>query len=380
MRFKEIIGNEKVKENLIKSVKNNRLAHSHLFLGSTGSSKLALAIAFAQYINCTDKIEEDSCGKCDSCVKYNQLIHPDLHLIFPVLSIRKIKKPISDNFVLDFRREVLKNPYLNLNNWFEYFSEDNKTGKTGKIYVQESENLQKKLTLKHYESEFRIIIIWMPETMQLYTSNKLLKLLEEPPRKTIFLLVSERADLLLKTILSRLQITNIKQHSYFENKNILTKKYNKKEDEIERIINYKNGDISESIGTIESENLEEFQKWMRISYTGNIKEITKWANERSNQGRMSQSSFLKYSLKLIRDCIHMHFSNNKLLKSTQKEKEFLLKFHSFIHEQNVLDITTKIEQAIQNIERNANVKITFYELSLQFIQLLKVKRKFANIN
>ena len=157
MQFKDIIGNNQTKKHLVNSLKKNRLSHSQLFLGKEGGPKLAIAIAFAQYINCTNKLNSDSCGQCNSCLKYNLLIHPDLHLVFPVLSIRGIKKVVSDHFVKEWRKEVLNNPYLNLNNWFDLFSTENKSGKTGYIYTQESNKLHQKLLLKHYDTTIKLL-------------------------------------------------------------------------------------------------------------------------------------------------------------------------------------------------------------------------------
>ena len=228
MLFKEIPGNSLVKKQLVATITQNRVSHAQLFSGNSGSAKLALAFAYARYLNCHNKSNEDSCATCPSCIKYNTLSHPDLHLVFPVLSINGIKKVVSDNFTKEWRQEVLNNPYLNLHNWFDVFSSENKTGKTGYIYTQESDNLHKKLSLKHYESEYRVVIIWIPEKMQTVTSNKLLKLLEEPPQKTIFLLVSENSELLLKTILSRLQILKIKNYSAKEKTEILQNKFPEK--------------------------------------------------------------------------------------------------------------------------------------------------------
>ena len=383
MKFKDIIGNTDLKTRLINSVENNRLSHSQLFLGKSGGPKLAIAIAFAQYINCTNKTTSDSCGECQSCMKYNRLIHPDLHLIFPVLSINGIKKVISDNFVKEWRQEILNNPYLNLYNWFDVFSSENKTGKTGYIYTQESDSLHQKLSLKHYESEYRVVIIWIPEKMQSVTSNKLLKLLEEPPQKTIFLLVSENSELLLNTILSRLQIVKTKNYSTKEKTETLQNKFPEKGIiELEKSLIYSNGNLGESIHILESDiitddNFDDFQMWMRICYSVNIKEIAKWVNERTKKGRRNQSIFLKYSLKMVRNCLIIHFSDAKTLHITENEKRFLLKFHPFIHEGNISEISEKIEECIKNIERNANSKIMFYELSLQLMRLLKVNRKFV---
>ena len=383
MKLKDIIGNTKLKTQLINSVKNNRLSHSQLFLGKPGGPKLAIAIAFAQYINCTNKTTSDSCGECKSCIKYNSLIHPDLHLVFPVLSINEIKKVVSDNFVNDWRKEVLNNPYLTLHNWFDVFSSENKTGKTGHIYTQESDNLHKKLSLKHYESEYRVVIIWIPEKMQIVTSNKLLKLLEEPPQKTIFLLVSENSELLLNTIISRLQILKTTNYSSKEKKEILQKKFPKKGVvKIDKSLIYSDGNLGDAIHILESDiitddNFEDFQIWMRLCYSANIQEIVSWVNERAKKGRRNQSIFLKYSLKMVRNCLIIHFSDPNTLNITENEKKFLSKFYPFIHEENISEISQKIEGCIKNIERNANSKIIFYELSLQLTILLKVNRKFV---
>ena len=383
MKFKDIIGNTELKTQLINSVENNRLSHSQLFLGKSGGPKLAIAIAFAQYINCTNKTTLDSCGECQSCMKHNKLIHPDLHLVFPVLSINGIKKAVSDNFTKEWRQEVLNNPYLNLHNWFDIFSSENKTGKTGYIYTQESDNLHKKLSLKHYESEYRVVIIWIPEKMQTITSNKLLKLLEEPPQKTIFLLVSENSELLLNTILSRLQILKIKNYSSKEKTEILQNKFPEKGViKLEKSLIYSDGNLGDAIHVLESDiitddNFDDFQIWMRLCYSANIQEIVKWVNERTKKGRRNQSVFLKYSLKMVRNCLIIHFSDPNTLNITENEKKFLSKFHPFIHEGNISEISEKMEESIKNIERNANSKIIFYELSLQLMILLKVNRKFV---
>lgn len=386
MKFSNILAHKSLKKQLVNSVKNNRIAHSQMFLGEKSSPKLLFALAYAQYINCQNKSSDDSCGTCQSCVKYQNLSHPDLHLIFPVLSINKIKKVTSDNFVKEWRDNVLKNPYLDLDIWFDVFSSENKTGKTGYIYTQESDNLHRKLSLKNYESEFRVVLIWLPEKMQTNTSNKLLKLLEEPPIKTIFLLVSENTDSILSTILSRIQIIKTQSYKPAEIESLLRAKFPLKEaEEIKEIISLTDGNIGGSIQILqndnfEDQNFEEYQTWMRLCYSVNIKEITKWVNERSQKGRRSQTTFLKYALKMIRNCLVFHFSETNNLCVTQKEKVFLTKFHPFIHQDNIFEISEKLEECIKNIERNANSKIMYYELSLQLMKLLKVKRKFVELN
>ena len=386
MKFSNILGNNSLKKLLINSVKKNRIAHSQMFLGEKSSPKLLFALAYAQYINCQNKSLDDSCGTCHSCVKHQNLTHPDLHLIFPVLSINNIKKVISDDFVKEWREKVLKNPYLDLDIWFDVFSSENKTGKTGYIYTQESESLHRKLSLKHYESEFRVVLIWLPEKMQVNTSNKFLKLLEEPPKKTIFLLVSENTDLILSTIMSRLQIIKIHNYNPSEIEAFLIDKFPMKEQvEIKEAISLTEGNVGRSIQILydeseEDKNFEEYKCWMRLCYSVNFTEITKWIDKRCQKGRRSQTLFLKYALKMTRNCLVFHFSDINKLFITQKEKIFLTKFHPFIHQDNIIIISEKLEECIKNIERNANPKIMFYELSLQLMKLLKVKRKFVEIN
>ena len=386
MQFSEILGNIKLKKQLINSVQHNRIAHAQMFFGEKSSPKLLLALSYAKYINCQNKSLDDSCGYCPSCTKYQNLTHPDLHLVFPVLLIKNNKRPTSDDFVADWRSEVLKNPFIDLSVWFDTFSNENKTGKTGYIYTQEIESLNKKLLLKHYESEFRVVLIWLPENMQANTSNKLLKLLEEPPQKTIFLLVSENTNLILKTIISRVQIIKIPKYNSIEIEGFLKEKFSSRNgEEVKKIISLTGGNLSLSVQMLhnesfENKNFEEYQNWMRLCYSSNILETTKWVNNRAAKGRRSHSIFLLYSLKMIRNCLVFQFFDKNKLFITKDEKLFLTKFHPFVHENNIMQITHLLEESVKNIERNANPKIIFYELSLQFMKLLKVNRKFVETN
>ena len=208
-------------------------------------------------------------------------------------------------------------------------------------------------------------------------------MLEEPPQKTIFLLVSENSELLLNTILSRLQILKTKNYSSKEKTEILQNKFPEKGViKLEKSLIYSDGNLGDAIHVLESDiitddNFDDFQIWMRLCYSANIQEIVKWVNERTKKGRRNQSIFLKYSLKMVRNCLIIHFSDPNTLNITENEKKFLSKFHPFIHEGNISEISEKMEESIKNIERNANSKIIFYELSLQLMILLKVNRKFV---
>src|SRR5690606_17136804 len=196
-----------VKKKLIHTVKENRVSHAQLFLGSSGSGSLALAIAFAQYISCTNKTEEDSCGECSSCTKFQKLAHPDLHFAFPVASNKRVKdKPTSKDYIKEWREALMHSPYLNLNDWYQKIEIENKQGS---ISVHESADIIKALSYKTYESEYKTLIIWMPEKMNASTANKLLKQIEEPEQKTLILLVAEDEEQIISTVRSRTQLVKV---------------------------------------------------------------------------------------------------------------------------------------------------------------------------
>tara|TARA_B100001758_G_scaffold245694_1_gene259217 strand:- start:20497 stop:21648 length:1152 start_codon:yes stop_codon:yes gene_type:complete len=379
MLFKEIIGNSSIKTQLLESVKKNRVSHAQLFFGNTGSAKLALALAYAQYLNCENKTEFDSCGDCFSCLKHNNLTHPDLHLIFPVLKMQGSKTAISDNFVDKWRSFVLANPYASLNDWSEILENYNKTGKQLLIYKDEADVIHQKLLLKNFESPYRAVVIWMPEKMNLEASNKLLKLFEEPPKGIIFLLISNNPNKLLPTITSRLQKIKVPDFTHNDISTYL-KKGKIGSEKTENILKNTTFDLGK-IHKIENEQFEDldffeqFASWMRLSYKTDIRKISKWVDEISLVGRKHQQLFLSYAIKMARECLIFNFANHKLLKTSEKEQTFIKKFAPFIHEENSILIIEALEISIKSINRNANAKILFFELSLQIIRLLKVKRK-----
>ena len=380
MLFKEIPGNKIVKKELINSVTKNRIAHAQLFLGKSGNAKLALAIAFAQFLNCEERGETDSCNSCHSCLMYNSLSHPDLHLVFPVLKINKIKHPVSDNFISQWREIVSDNPYLSLTDWYKYFDAENKQGA---IYKHEAQQLQKKVALKNYESAYRVILIWMPEKMNLTCANKLLKLIEEPPKGTFFLMASEDFEKLLPTITSRMQIVKTKPFSTEEIISFLETQKGIIKDKALTIAAIANGNINKAINLSQNEIkenglLKDFQKWMQICYKVNLLELVSWTENIAKKGREHQKEFLQYALKIIRACLILNINNQSILKLQKEEENFVSNFASFIHGKNSISIFERLEKSVYGIERNANPKILFYELSLQMMRLLKVKCKLAN--
>ena len=381
MLFKEIVGNLNTKKQLLEGVKNNRVSHAQLFSGKSGSAKLALALAYAQFLNCENRAENDSCGICSSCLKYNNLSHPDLHLIVPVLKVNNIKDPVSDHFIGQWRNFIMDNYYSSLNDWIDSFGTENKTGQQGAIYKHEADNIHKKLSLKNYEANYRVVLIWMPERMNLEASNKLLKLFEEPPKGTIFILVSENANQLLPTIISRLQTIKVSDFTTEDiinhfGENILSFE---KAKQLRNLTDADLGKISQILNDNEN-NLDlfnDFSSWMRLSYKMDVQGISKWVDQLATKGRKQQQLFLSYAIKMVRECLIYNFASNNLLKTNENELAFLTKFSSFIHEENSILIVEKLEESIKAINRNANAKILFFELSLQMAKFLKLKRKFA---
>jgi len=381
MLFKEIVGSLNTKKQLIEGVKNNRVSHAQLFSGNSGSAKLALAFAYAQFLNCDNRIADDSCNTCSSCLKYNNLSHPDLHIIIPVLKVNNIKFPVSDHFIGQWREFIRDNYYSSLNDWIDSFGTENKTGQQGTIYKDEANNIHKKLSLKNYEADYRVVLIWMPERMNLEVSNKLLKLFEEPPKGTIFILVSENTNQLLPTIISRLQTINIPDFTtedivqYF-GENMLSLE---KAKQLRNLTDADFGKISKILADKENDLdlFNDFSSWMRLSYKMDVQGISKWVDELSVRGRKQQKLFLSYAIKMVRECLIYNFASNSLLKSNENELAFLTKFSPFIHEKNSILIVEKLEESIKAINRNANAKILFFELSLQMVKFLKLNRKFA---
>ena len=379
MLFKDITGNELVKKQLIDAVANNRISHAQLFSGKSGNAKLALAFAYAQYLNCENKSETDSCNSCSSCLKYKNLSHPDLHLIFPVLKVNGIKNPTSDSFVNQWRELVLENKFIDINDWIDTFGIENKTGQQGSIYIDEATSIQRKLSLKNYEAEYRVVLIWLPEKMNLTVSNKLLKLLEEPPKGTVFVLVSEDANSLLPTIISRLQTLNVSDFTiedvvdYFDGVTL------EKAKQLKNITDSDFGKMKKILDDTEGllDLFDEFSSWMRLAYRMDVSALSKWVDKIASMGRKHQKLFLSYAIKMIRECLILNFGSSNLLKTNEKEYAFISKFSPFIHEGNSVNIIEELEESIKAINRNANAKILFFELSLQMVKFLKVKRKFA---
>lgn len=384
MQFSEIIGQQAIKERFIRTVKEQRIPHAQLLRGPEGVGKLALAIAYAQYICCENRSDTDSCGVCPSCVKYRKLAHPDLHFVFPVIKPQNRTTVVCDDFISNFRSMILENKYFSVNNWYARISGD---AKQGMIYGNESQEIIRKLSLKTYESEYKVMIIWLPEKMNLTCSNKLLKILEEPPEKTVFLLVSNSPDEIITTILSRTQHVNVPKLSVDD---IVIALLDDTEIDITQhdalnIARIANGSYTSAMSIFEENdenklNFERFVMIMRLAWqVGNrkdhasLKTLKKWSEDMATAavGRERQKNFLQYAQRMTRENFIFNLKQSGLNYLTNYESDFSVKFSPFINERNVEELMSEFSLAERHIEQNVNAKMVFFDLVLKLIMLLK---------
>ena len=375
MYFRDIIGQEEIKKRLIQTVVDGRISHAQLFTGPEGSGSLALALAYSQFISCTGEREEDSCGICPSCNKYLKLIHPDLHFVFPVNTTEAIakKEPVSDDFIFKWREMLLEDPYPTLFGWYEKIGIENKQGI---INVRESAEIIRKLNLKTFESDYKIMIIWMPEKMNLPSANKLLKILEEPYENTVFILVTESPEQIIPTILSRMQILKIPAIEPAPLAEALKSRFELTEAEIQDTVKLSEGNYNNAIEYIQKSeetevNFERFGSIMRLAYSRNIKGIMDWVDQMSTLGRENQKNFLMYGIRMVRENYMMNMGNNELVKMSVKEREFASKFSAFIHHKNASLIAEEFNKACIHIEVNAYDKIVFLDMAMKLIKLIR---------
>lgn len=374
MRFSEVAGHAALKRQLIQSVSQKRVPHAQLFHGARGSGALALALAYATYLSCQDRQGEDSCGGCPSCQKYDRLVHPDLHFVFPVFTTKSVKKePVSDDFISEWRTALLENPYLTPNQWYHHIGMENKQGS---IITRESEEIMKKLQLKSYESDFKVMIIWMPEKMNKTASNKLLKLIEEPPPMTIFLLVPEDTGPMLPTILSRTQLIRVPRIREEDLLEALKDKHQVPEETLRGAVKISGGDYSKAVENLKTSEdsayqLELFIRIMRLAYSRGFQEIFDWVEEVSGLGRERQKTFLAYAIRMIRENYLMNKEQGELVHLTADESEFSKKFFPFINDRNVPDMVRELNDASIHIEANAYARIVFLDFALKLVKLIR---------
>ena len=380
MQFKDIQGNSHVKDLLIHSVKENRISHAQLFLGPQGCGKLSTAIAYAQYISCPNRTETDSCGTCPSCIKFQKLIHPDLHFVYPVVTGGSNKKPVSDDFLPQFRQFALKSIFHRVEDWYDEIGSENAQGA---IFAQESQEIIRKLNLKTFEGEYKVMIIWMAEKMNETAANKLLKMIEEPPEKTLFVLVAENEEQILTTIRSRVQLVKFSKLSTQETQKALKQEFPQADDtKINDASILGAGNFTEAAdilkqfisGSNENPDFELFTTLMRESFSSHYDKIISLSDSLAKLGREKQKRFFDYCQRMIRECFMLSSISSELVRMTPAERQFADKFSPFIHQANIANLTELFSEAGRNIERNAYGKLVFTDLALKISVQLHIKR------
>lgn len=373
MHFKDIIGQDNALQMLRSAVAEGRIPHAQLICGPEGTGKLAVAIAYARYLCCSHRNGEDACGECLSCKKFDKLVHPDLHFAFPIYKKDSNKTPRSDDFIDKWRQAALENPYMNLNQWMDHIGTENQQGL---IYASQSEEIIRKLTLKSSEGGYKVMIIWMAEKMNTECSNKLLKMIEEPPAQTVFLLVADNPDLLLPTIQSRVQRLTLRPIEESIISEALIGRYGLTEADARQIAHASAGNWLQAVETIHlgnrsKEYIELFMTLMRRSYARDLKGMRQWADTVAGMGREPQKNFLIYCQRMIRESFICNFHRPEINYMNTDEANFTSRFAPFVNEKNIFGIMEELSEAQRHIEQNVNAKMVFFDLALKMIMLLK---------
>ena len=395
MQFENIIGQKQTKEQLIQLVQNNRLSHALLFLGKEGSGALSLAMAFAQYIVCekvNGKIKPvadaslfgepadivtppltftDSCGVCSACIKANKLMHPDIHYSHPIITKKPGEKPICTDFIKEWRDFYAAQPYGNVFDWLQFIKAENKQGN---ITAEECNDINRKISLKSFESEYKILIIWMPEYLT-KNGNKLLKLIEEPPPNTLFMLVAENESLILPTIISRTQLVKIPLLSNIEIEVALEQNQALNTEKAKQIAALSEGNYREALHLlqqVEDDWQLVLREWLNMLVKKNLAGQVKWIDEMSKQGREKQKQFIKYFTHLLEQAIRLRSIPSLIVVSdvVNSEQDFALRLNKLCSVPQQEAIINELDKASYYVERNANAKMLFHALSIKLYHII----------
>ena len=371
--FKDIIGQRGVIEQLRRSVDDNRLAHALLVTGPRGNGKLAIAIALANYLLC-GKGNGDACGACPACVKLSKFIHSDLHFVFPVKKKKNSSEnPVSDDYISEWREMLLKSPYFSYDDWLAKLDLENQQPM---IYERESSEILHKLSMQSREGGWKVVIIWLPEKMKEVGSNKLLKIIEEPPKNTLFLLVSEEPEKIIATIQSRTQRVEVPRIAQEDVESALQSRMGLSFEDAKMIAQQSGGNWEQaeellSLSEDKARYLELFMQLMRIAYARNIREMKAWSEQVAALGRERQKRLLDYCQRMIRENFIMNFKEEKMNFMSQAERNFSVRFSPFVNERNVFGIMEELSEAQRHIEQNVNAKMVFFDMSLRMIVWIK---------
>ncbi|MDR0750093.1 MAG: DNA polymerase III subunit delta [Tannerellaceae bacterium] len=373
MYFKDIIGQQEIKQRLTESARKGIVPHAQLFCEQGGTGVFPLALAYARYLNCANPSDTDSCGHCPSCTKFNELAHPDLHFVFPIVSKKEKKKEVCDDYLPEWRAFLKRQVYFGMNEWLEAMDAGNSQAI---IYSKESDEIIRKLSLKIYEATYRILLVWLPEKMHSSCANKLLKVIEEPPANTAILMVSEEPDMVLGTIQSRAQRVNARGIRQGDMVEALINKEMLEPEPAKEIAHLAGGSYLKALEliSINEENefyLEQFKGMMRNSWARNVKGMKTSADLLAGIGRERQKNFFAYCQHLIRENFMYRFQSEELNYMNRKEAEFAVKFAPFVNERNVFELMDELAKAERHITQNVNAKMVFFDLALRITVFIR---------
>lgn len=372
MRFVDIPGNADLKAKLIKAVQEKRIPHAQLFVSLEGGGNLPLALAYTQYLFCKSPLENDSCGVCTACRQIAQLAHPDLKLVFPITANKTDKVFTYKDQLPLFKELFFQNPYLGISDWVQYLGKEDKKPI---INVESVSEIHRDLQYKPYEAPYNVVLVWLPELFFHAAVPKLLKILEEPPAQTLFILVSNTPSDILNTILSRTQLVKLHKIEDWEMLEALTQKHGVDIQRATEIVHIANGNYNLAQWLINEEDNSEsvnlFREWMLAAYRTDIPALLKFADQFHSMSRDKQKSFLAYALHLIRESLISGMEMPQLNRMTSSERSFIPKFSRFVNPYNAQEIRNMLEKSMYYVDRNANMKIVMANISLRLVELIK---------
>lgn len=373
MLFREIIGLEDTKATLINAIRSNHVAHAQLFLGNEGTANLTLALAYATYINCENKQPTDACGVCSSCIKMAKFIHPDLHFVLPIAGNSKITKPKTADFMKEWRTFLQQNPYQNLSHWLTMIDAESKQPS---ISAEEARGILGTLSMKSFEGEYKVLIIWLPEYMNITAANAILKILEEPPEKTLFLLVAQNLDKMLVTILSRTQLVRVRDFEEAEIQTYLSTELDAPLSKAQQVAKLAEGSLlkaKELIEGISDDNQVVFRDWMRDCYGRKIPDLYAKMEIFAKKSKDEQKNLLLYGLNICRESLVWQYAGEEIVRLDGENLTFVQGFAKVINPNNVGYLSDYLSDALAHLERNASAKIVFLDTSLKISNVIKIQ-------
>ncbi|MDR1332010.1 MAG: DNA polymerase III subunit delta [Tannerella sp.] len=372
MFFRDVTGQDRLKQQLIRTVQKGYIPHARLFCGPAGYGVFPLALAYARYLNCRDRTDTDSCGRCPSCLKYNELVHPDLIFAFPIVKPDKKTEFSCDNFLAEWRDFLKTGAYFDLTSWLNHSKTESKDAR---IYTNEADMIFRKISMRIFEADYRVVFIWIPERMHPDCANKLLKIIEEPPKNTLVFMVAESTEYMLGTVMSRLQRMNVPPIRTDDLACVAEQQFDVDPAQAQQIAHMAHGDYLKlkEIMQVSEENtrfLELFTAIMRYSWQKDVKAMKGLAEDMSKYSRGKQRRFLAYCQRLVRENFISRFRSDEMNYMNREESEFAVKFAPYVNERNVFGFIDELSEAERHIAQNVNSKMVFFDLALHIAVLL----------